>query len=251
MDKGELLTCLNWPRELNSLKMIANKYRKLRRAIRSLFARDHWYNAEIDVLAERHGGSCAWWVAPRSINANSIVYSFGIGEEISFELSLVKEFGVEVFAYDPTPRSIAWVKEQGAPRGLHVYPVGLSNYDGVALFYPPHNEKNVSHSLLPDAHKKAAAIEVSVKSLRSLMLVNGHRHIDVLKMDIEGSEYDVIDYLVKEAIYPAQLLIEFHHRFPSVGVKRTRDAVEKLKSAGYQIFYVSENGEEFSLMLVD
>ena len=39
--------------------------------------------------------------------------------------------------------------------------------------------------------------------------------IDILKMDIEGAEYDVIDDIINSPVPIAQVLIEFHHRFPN------------------------------------
>jgi hypothetical protein len=77
---------------------------------------------------------------------------------------------------------------------------------------------------------------------------NKHKYIDILKMDIEGAEYDVIDDLLRSEIEIHQLLIEFHHRFPSLGIKKTRQAVEKLRNAGFALFNVSQIGEEFSFI---
>lgn len=38
-----------------------------------------------------------------------------------------------------------------------------------------------------------------------------HSVIDILKIDIEGSEYDVIEDLINSKIRPKELLNEFHH----------------------------------------
>jgi hypothetical protein len=48
-----------------------------------------------------------------------------------------------------------------------------------------------------------------------------------------------------------QILVEFHHRFPGVGVARTRRAVERLNAGGYRIFFASDSGEEYSFVLDD
>src|SRR5690554_1691728 len=37
----------------------------------------------------------------------------------------------------------------------------------------------------------------------------GHKHIDVLKMDIEGAEYDVIENILSAQLPITQILIEF------------------------------------------
>jgi hypothetical protein len=43
------------------------------------------------------------------LGPDSIVYSFGLGEDISFDLELIERTGATVYGFDPTPRSIAWV----------------------------------------------------------------------------------------------------------------------------------------------
>jgi hypothetical protein len=79
----------------------------------------------------------------------------------------------------------------------------------------------------------------------------GHTRLDVLKMDIEGAEYDVITDILATGIEVGQLLIEFHHRFAGVGIERTRQAITALNAAGYRIFFTSESGEEYSLIRQD
>jgi FkbM family methyltransferase len=39
-----------------------------------------------------------------------------------------------------------------------------------------------------------------MKTLKDIMNELGHEHIDVLKMDIEGSEYDVLENILNENI---------------------------------------------------
>jgi hypothetical protein len=77
----------------------------------------------------------------------------------------------------------------------------------------------------------------------------GHSRIDVLKMDIEGTEYDVVDEILERRLPVRQILVEFHHRFPGTTVERTRRAVQGLNAAGYRIFFVAASGEEYSFIL--
>ena len=78
----------------------------------------------------------------------------------------------------------------------------------------------------------------------------GHEKIDVLKMDIEGAEYDVLsDFLACDASV-RQLLVEFHHYWKDVGLQRTREAIRSLNLAGYRIFHVSSSGWEYSFIRV-
>ena len=73
----------------------------------------------------------------------------------------------------------------------------------------------------------------------------GHETIDVLKLDIEGAEYEVLESLIDDAIRPRQFLVEFHHRFTDAGIETTKQAVRALKKQGYGLFSVSRSVEEF------
>ena len=73
----------------------------------------------------------------------------------------------------------------------------------------------------------------------------GHAHLDIIKMDIEGAEYEVISDIYESEIRPEQILVEFHHRFPGVGIIKTSEALDILKAMGYQQFSVSPTKEEY------
>lgn len=196
-------------------------------------------------IGSDYGG---WFVLPDLLDRDSIVYSVGIGEDISFDLGLIERFGVEVHAFDPTPKSIAWLKNQALPAGFHAYPLGLMDYDGTAQFFLPANPDHVSCSTFTSSHLSSRDIQVQVRRLPSLMRELGHDRVDLLKMDIEGSEYAVIDDLLASGLRPRQLLVEFHHRFESIGPDRTRAAIQSLQQAGYELFHQKNNFQEVSFV---
>ena len=146
-----------------------------------------WYGNE-------YGG---FYVCPAALPAQSIVYSFGVGEDISFDRAMMEKHTCEVFAFDPTPKSIQWVKQQSLPACFHFFGFGISDRNGTALFYLPQNEAYVSGSLLP--HKKVDAhqtVKVPMRSFADIVQELGHTRIDVLKMDIEGAEYEVLESIL-------------------------------------------------------
>ena len=54
-------------------------------------------------LGTEYGG---WTIAPERIAEDSVIYSFGIGLDISFDLKLIEQYGAVVHGFDPTPKSI-------------------------------------------------------------------------------------------------------------------------------------------------
>ena len=224
-------------------------YRRVRRTLRCAVGRDIQFPVQTRVAAVSLGGErAAWSIAPSGLGRASVIYSVGIGTDISFDLALIERFGVTVHAFDPTPGSIAWLEAQQLPARFRWQQIGLAAYDGHASFFPPDNPAFVSHTMLPGVGAGDKAIRVDVRRLSTLMRDLGHERLDVLKMDIEGAEYDVVDDIVASGVDITQLLIEFHHRFAGVGIERTRQAVEKLNAAGYRIFSVSDTGEEYGFI---
>lgn len=195
-------------------------------------------------LGGRAGG---WTVDPTLLGGESVVYSVGIGQDVSFDVALSERFGCVVHAFDPTPRSLRWVAGQTLPGSLRVHPVGLSDRDGQIEMFEPPSERHVSHTVVAGAGG-AGSVRVPVQRLGTMMRTLGHDRVDLLKMDIEGAEYAVIRDLAAQGPAVGQLLVEFHHRFPSVGDAATRNALHQLSGAGYRLFHISDSWEEYAFV---
>jgi len=224
--------------------------RRMKRLVKMLQGRDFFVKPEMQCKTVRLGGDYGGWVvAENYINNMSIVYSFGIGEDISFDLGLIKKYDVTINAFDPTPRSIEWVESQQVPSNFKLHKYGLADFNGLIDFHPPLNSEHISHTIIDGVNNDNNSISVEVKSIRTIMMELGDNNIDLLKMDIEGAEYDVIKNLSLSGIRPRQILIEFHHRFHSIGVEKTKVALSELSKMGYKLFSVSDSGEEYSFLL--
>ncbi len=222
--------------------------RHVKRAFHVLRGRDLCQRKQLhrDSICLGSAGA-AWCVCLDGLRPSSVVYSFGVGEETSFDLELIRRYGVRVHAFDPTPRTIAWLAKQHLPSSFIFHPYGIADFDGHAKFLPPVNLAHVSHTLV-ERQTPWPAIEVPVRRLCGIMQELGHEYIDLLKMDIEGAEYAVLKDLLASRTPVHQLLVEFHHRWPEIGVEKTRQAIRDLNSAGYRIFDVSPGGEEYSFL---
>ncbi|MGB2673193.1 MAG: FkbM family methyltransferase, partial [Candidatus Acidiferrum sp.] len=114
-------------------------------------------------------------------------------------------------------------------------------------FYLPPREDWFSHSVIPARQFGRESVRLPVMRLSSAMQLLGHDRIDILKMDIEGAEYAVIEEIVCEKISIRQLLIEFHHRLSSLGTDKTRKALALLEERGMRISSVCPRKEVFTL----
>lgn len=227
--------------------MIRELVQTSRRLGRSLVGRERFHTADANCsrlkLGDRNSGFA---VNPEFLGPDSVVYSFGIGTDISFDIALVERFSMQVHAFDPTPRSLDWIRTQQVPSNIHVYPYGIADFDGTIMLHPPTNPGHVSFSVVE--HGGGPEAQCPVYRLRSIMRMLGHTRIDLLKMDVEGCEYGVIRDIVSEALPVHQLCIEFHHRWPEIGIDKTEEAITSLRSVGYRISYVSPTGQEFGFI---
>lgn len=224
-------------------------WQRKKRFLKRLTGKELRLKVEIDVPVVKEGG---WWFTPEQIHQDSIVYSLGVGDEINFDLFIIDRYGVEVFAFDPTPSSIDMLDASKLPGRFHFHPWAVSAEDGTLKFYPrlkkDGTKSDIMFTMIAEEQTRNDVIEVPAYSLRTIVDKLNHERIDMLKMDIEGAEYEVLEGLLESPVLPTQLLVEFHHRFVENGLERTYDIIKRLRETGYRIFAISEIGREISFL---
>lgn len=202
---------------------------------------------ELKVATEHHGSeSCGWPVLADSLNAASIIYSFGVGEDASFDVSLIRKYGCRVLAFDPTPKSLDYVRRTIDDPHFVIHSTALADHVGTLELFLPTNMDHVSASLEMTDRTSGSSFMAECATLGQIMRRNGHDHIDVLKVDIEGAEYsalgtgDGLDCLR----HTHQLLIEFHHWMAPFRVRDTLGLCERLKAIGFRVAWTSPLGHE-------
>jgi FkbM family methyltransferase len=177
------------------------------------------------------------------------LYSFGIGEDVSFDLSLIRQFGLQVFAFDPTPKAVAYVRNQSLPRNVHFHEYGISDYDGTAHFYPPENPDHASYSTVPRTSYAKIPVEAQVYRLQTIAGFLEHTRIDILKLDIEGGEFGVIkDIVATSRLHISQILVEYHPKLYKDGYLKVNESISILRAHAYKIFAISSNGNDFGFL---
>jgi FkbM family methyltransferase len=197
-----------------------------------------------EVLGDR---GASWFVSPDGLVPGSVVYSFGVGRDLSFERALITRFGVTVHAFDPTPHALEWVRSQRLPEGLVLHELGLADYDGTARFVPSRRAGGENFSMVRQTGL-GSPIEAPVRRFATLAALVGAAPV-LVKLDVEGTEYAVLPDLLRSEIRPRQLCIEFHHRWREVGPRRTREAIRLLNRHGYRVADVSPKGKEYTFVL--
>lgn len=212
-----------------------------------------------NIRLRRFGNSYGGFeIAVDYLSSEPIIYSFGIGEDLSFSCDILKELrNVLIYAFDMTPRAIQYVNnnENVMDKRFHFIPICISDEDGSRPFYLPKNDEYVSGSLEKYSELKDESIDVNTKRLETIMREMSHSSIDVLKMDIEGSEFKVIPDILKSIrsgdIKIGQICLETHERFYPDGVRKWEKLKDALNQEGYEMVTVPDLVQEHTFVKID
>jgi len=198
-------------------------------------------------LGTRYGG---WWVDTKLVGAQPLLIDCGLGEDISFPAAFLQRFaGARVIGVDPNPRSLAYCRAR-CPSGMEILANAFWTTAGETIvFHLPRSQDNlpkgadgVSGSLDPSHEyvEGGERIETQSVDLDSLLSRAGRTECDVLKLDVEGAEYALLDALVASGRIRAarQVLIEFHHGVTSHSLADTQRTVTHLGAAGHRLMHV-------------
>tara|TARA_B100000900_G_scaffold414483_1_gene441243 strand:- start:771 stop:1457 length:687 start_codon:yes stop_codon:yes gene_type:complete len=214
----------------------------------------------MELLGTNYGG----WSIPinAKLDSNSIIYSGGVGEDMSFDLKLEDKYDCKIFLIDPTQKAIKHYEEvkkfydtkinsfTGNIQPDYLYNIidldpdfdnyiyinkGLYKEKTKLKFYKQSNPNYVSQSLVENMFGNEYD-EVEVDSIKNIMKTYNHNKIDLLKLDIEGSEIDVLNQMLDDKIYPTYLCIEFDLLLKNKDPNQlTQKLVQRLQENKYKI----------------
>ncbi len=254
---------------------------ELMRRLRAKFYKwtERKLRVQIDPLVktERLGSLYGGWIVPENwFNKDSVCYLVGAGEDISFDLALVSKYATRAWIFDPTPRALAHFEnwrtktQQGQPGPCSTCPggyypefplnllhhivfcsFGVWSEDTCLRFFAPLNEAHVSHSLV-NLQRSEKHIEVEVKRLSTIMKNLGHSRIDLLKLDIEGAEYQVLEALLADRLEVDVLCIEYDetavNHFDRAYLDRIEQSLQTLVASGYRVIAKEAHCHNYTLV---
>jgi hypothetical protein len=106
----------------------------------------------------------------------------------------------------------------------------------------------VSGSLLAShTYAGGGQLEVRTTSLAELLTAAGREECDVLKLDVEGAEYEVLEALCanREVRRARQVIAEFHHGWTEHPLEHTREITAKIEAAGFRLAHTENRNYLF------
>jgi len=203
-------------------------------------------------LGTKYGG---WWVFAPAVGKDPLLIDGGLGHDVSFPLAFVARFGGQVIGIDPNPAAVSYAQAH-CPSSMQIQSKAFWTVGGetVTFHLPrpldqlPRGADGVSGSLL-NSHTYTGGQQVSVPTtnLSDLLDLAARSECDVLKLDIEGAEYEVLAALcANDDIRRAkQVLVEFHHHCTDRSLQDTLDAAARVQESGFHLAYVEDRNYIF------
>ncbi|WMX16011.1 FkbM family methyltransferase [Aureispira sp. CCB-E] len=162
------------------------------------------YISDIPPINRNHLQAANYFIDTRMpLNDKSVVYSLGISVDSSFDEFLTKNYGCEVYMYDPTPASIEYMAKQKNEL-FKFFPIAVWIENTTLKFSTPSFGGSSSSFIETNDFFYAEA-----RTISKLMEDNGHSHIDLFKADIEGAALPILLQMIELDIIPRQLIVEF------------------------------------------
>lgn len=175
------------------------------------------------------------------LNERSVVFDLG-GYHGDFAVTMFCKYNCEVYVFEPVPEfyNIIQSKFSNNPR-VHPYRFGLSDKDS----FEEISLTDVSSSIfIHDGPTTKIELKDIVRFLKNEKI----EKVDLIKINIEGAEYDLLDSLLDNGMITMfkNLQIQFHDFIvdnASERMKKIQERLSKTHRLTYQYEFVWENWE--------
>lgn len=185
-----------------------------------------------------------------NFNKLSVIIDVGCGHEAEFSRHLIEKHNLLAFGVDPTLKHAPFLKilEETTKGKFHHLALAVTQKDGIIKFHE--SEQNESGSILSEhiniQNDDITTYNVESVNLRELVRRIGTTPIDLIKLDLEGAEYELLNEINDEDINLfKQIFIEFHHHCTNHTIQETILLVRNICSKGFKVFTLDQHNYLF------
>lgn len=221
-----LRTPFSWPViAFNAIKNHENnRIRKGSNAYTQSVRNQAWFNDDFD-NSRRYN---------YDLNENSIVFDAG-GYKGEYASLISNKYNCHVFIFEPIPAFFKIIQDRFSNNNkIHPYCFGLSD-----------NTSKQSIAVIDNASsvyvKELNPLEIQMKNIIEFLVENNIEMIDLIKLNIEGGEYDLLECLIKNNRVSSfkNILVQFHD-FIIPGAKNRMNEIQKELSKTHELTFSYE-----------
>jgi len=184
-------------------------------------------------VSELGSSANKWAICVSHIHKPCTILSFGVGFDYSFDIEANKRFACEIFLFDPTPSVVERMSTIDDIQ-MHFYPWGLA-------------EKTSRVEIKNNWWNQREVATVQMYSFEDILENLKIPFAPIIKLDIEGYEFGVIESILDNRHGVRQILLELHYGgltnddFRQVngerGGERWLEIFNLLDQRGFEIFW--------------
>ena len=174
------------------------------------------------------------------LNSDSLVLDLG-GYQGQWASDIYAKYRCKVVVFEPYEKYAEEINQRfGGNPEITVHTLGLSNKDAVLNIAIDEESSSIFK-----ADAAANTAEISLKQAKAFLQAQGYKQIDLMKINIEGGEYDLLDHLIAEGLTQNihDLQIQFHDFVPDAmtRMKAIQQALSQTHELSYQYPFLWEN----------
>ncbi len=149
------------------------------------------------------------------LNSESMVLDIG-GFDGTWAHNIHSKYGCNILVFEPVKEFYGLIKERFSGNGkVHVYNLGLGTKDETLNI-------GVIGSATSVFNKSGDNEKIEIKDISPLL--SGFTKIDLAKMNIEGAEYDLLDYIIEKGLQTklVNIQVQFHNNITDYENRRQR-----------------------------
>ena len=174
------------------------------------------------------------------LNSNSIVFDIG-GYVGDFAYKINKKFGCKVYLFEP---SLLFYKECLKKfkdnKNIFCFNYGLGNINEEFELSKDNEASSIKRKLTNEIGEK-----VKVRKFVDIIAEHKINRIDLIKINIEGSEFELLQHIIDENLLFKinNIQVQFHHFVPDA-IKKRENIISSLKKThknDWSYYFVWEN----------
>ena len=169
-----------------------------------------------------------------------VIFDLG-GYEGDWTSEIAARYQAKVELFEPHPeyaKHIAQRFKSNANINIHTFGLGVRNEK---LDLGIDGESSSTFKISNNTN----TVKVDLKDVKDFMNEGDFHRVDLMKINIEGGEYELLEYLIEENLITrfGEIQIQFHHFVPNATtrMKNIQKALEKTHELTYQFEFLWEN----------
>ena len=189
---------------------------------------------ETDLIRLGKDNDGGYLIPKQSLNQTKLVYSFGLNDDFSFEKEFYNKTGAKIICYD---HAVSW--KFFVKSFLLADFKSFFKYFKYKVFFNGKNKIHEKKYIAPIGTSHQFFKEDEIVDINS-MLIDPSLNSLFFKIDIEGSEYRILEQLTKYASCMTGMVIEFHDC--DINYHRIKNFIESFE---LQLVHIHVNNCDF------